>query len=54
MRIGLTFKVRFIDPASGLEIHAPSFQQDIKLTDDALATYLDEDIADTGVVGGEV
>lgn len=54
MRIGFTFKVRFIDPVSGLELHAPSLQQDIRLTDDTLATYLDEDIADTGVVGGEV
>ena len=54
MRIGFTFKVRFIDPVSGLEVHAPCIQQDIKLTDDTLAAYLDEDIADTGVVGGEV
>jgi hypothetical protein len=54
MRIRFTFKVRFIDSASGSELEAPSFVQDFKLTEDTLEAYLDAEIADEGVVCGEV
>lgn len=54
MRIRFTFKVRFIDTTSGSEMDAVSFVQDIKLSEDTLDSYPDTEIADEGVVGGEL
>ncbi|EAQ79173.1 hypothetical protein DSM3645_26159 [Blastopirellula marina DSM 3645] len=54
MRIRFTFTVRFIDSVSGLELPSPSFVESSKLTEEDLDTYLDSEVADEGVVGGEV
>ena len=54
MRIRFTFKTRFIDTTSGSELEAVSFLQDVKLSEDILDSYLDTEIADEGVVGGEL
>jgi hypothetical protein len=54
MRIRFTFKARFIDTTSGSELEAVSFLQDVKLSEDILDSYLDTEIADEGVVGGEL
>lgn len=54
MRIRFIFKVRFIDTASGSELDAVSFVQDVKLSEDTLDSYLNTEIADEGVVGGEL
>ena len=54
MRIRFTFKARFIDTTSGSELDAIRFLQDVKLSEDTLDSYLDTEIADEGVVGGEL
>ena len=54
MRIKFTFNVRLIDSASGSELDAVSSVQDFKLTEDTLDAYFDPEIADEGVVGGEL
>ena len=54
MQIRFTYKVRFIDSASGSEFGSARSLQDTKLTEDTLDAYFDAQIADEGVVGGEL
>jgi hypothetical protein len=54
MRVRFTFIVRFIDSGTGSELHALRFRESVMLTGVTLDTYLDTEIADEGVVGGEV
>ena len=54
MRIAFVFQVRFVDSVSGSSVIAPSLVQDFRLSEETLDAYLDADIADAGVVGGEV
>jgi hypothetical protein len=54
MRIAFAFLAHFVEAVSGTALHAPSFVQDVMLSEETLDTYFDADVADAGVVGGEV
>lgn len=54
MRIRFTFNVLLIDTVSGSELDALIIVQDVKLTEDTLDSYLATEIADEGVMGGEL
>ena len=54
MRLTFTFPVRFKDATSRSEMPAPDLVQDIKLNDESLDNYLDAELADEGVMGGDV
>ncbi|MBL9093174.1 MAG: ankyrin repeat domain-containing protein [Planctomycetaceae bacterium] len=54
MRIRLGYAVRFLDTTSGMELPVPTFPSSFKLTEEILDEYLDAEIADKGVTGGDI